>query len=462
MAGTPALKIVKMRLFKRTLPCLATLFLIGGIAARGESTAGDKASASERSLSSEGSASDTLSDAGTGYFLYRDLTQEQSDLAHLALSQAYSAHLKRSRKSIDALRAMETAKHLPPLSQLLSVAVDVMRYQNGDYEDGDEEKALLKSIDEASEQGSYLCRHALEKEPDHPTYLLILGGIRGFSATLKIHGNPSQAMSDGFQALKLLERSRGQDARIKDNYMGTGIFNCTAANAPLFVRATLKIIGRSVTMKAGLEALRVSAYKGQYTSVSSQLFLIQFLPPYDQELAREKREIFHSLESSFPRNPYYTFLKVDEALCFYPDSFFTHASRTALAARIASFGSSDFSSRRYSNLVRYQYTLLDPSPDKRLAPDTSFQFRDYDFYPAFIEALRFKRATEDTLGTDEKPPKAAVTALKEMVESCVESISNSPMNPTRRRYYIWHVKDALRWSARNGRLGPDGASTTSR
>ncbi|MEO6095145.1 MAG: hypothetical protein ABIW76_05530 [Fibrobacteria bacterium] len=456
------MKIVKMRLSERTLPFLMMLLLSSAIGIRGESTAGDKASLSERSLSSEGAAAYSASDEGSGYFLYRDLTEEQSDLAHLALSQAYSANLKHSRNTIEALRAVETAKRLPPLSHLLSVAVDVMRYQSGDYEDEEEEKALLKSIDEASEQGSYLCKLALGKEPNHATYLLILGGIRGFSATLKIHGNPSQAMADGFQALKLLERSRGQDARIKDNYMGTGIFNCTAANAPLFVRATLKIIGRSVTMKAGLEALRVSAYKGQYTSVSSQLFLIQFLTPYEQELSREKREIFNSLETTFPQNPYYTFLKVDEALCFYPDSFFTHASRTALASRISAFGYSDFSSRRYGNLVRYQYTLLDPSPEKRLAPDTSFQFRDYQFYPTFIEAMRFKRAIEDTLGTDEKPPKAAVAVLREMLDACIESISNSPMNPTRRRYYIWHVKDALRWTARNPRRIPDGASTTSR
>ncbi len=449
-----------MRLTKRIAPLVAAAFLAAAVSASGESTAGEKASLSERALAAESAEGEA--DAGSGYYLYRDLTQEQSDLAHLALTQAYSANLKRARGSITALRAMETAKHLPPLSDLLSVAVDVMRYQNGDYEDEEEEKALLKSIDDASEQGSYLCRHALEKEPDHPTYLLILGGIRGFSATLKINGNPSQAMGDGFQALKLLERSRGRDARIKDSYMGTGIFNCTAANAPLFVRATLKIIGRSVTMKSGLEALRVSAYKGQYTSVSSQLFLIQFLTPYDQELAREKREIFHSLETSFPRNAYYTFLKTDEALCFYPDSFYSHTSRTALASRISAFASSDFSSRRYANLVRYQYTLLDPSPERRFAPDTTFQFRDYEFYPSFIEALRFKRATEDTLGMDEKPPKAAVAALKEMADSCIEMISNSPMNPTRRRYYIWHVTDALRWTAKPGSALPAGASTTSR
>ncbi|MDQ2999660.1 MAG: hypothetical protein M3Y08_00155 [Fibrobacterota bacterium] len=455
------MKIVKMRLTNRSAFLFAAI-LATGPAAIANSTVEEKVPLSEKSLLAELPSPEAPADFQGGYYLYRDLTQEQSDLAHQALSHAYSANVKRARTTVSALRQMENAGRLPPLSQLLSVAIDVMRYQNGDFQDKVEEKALLQSINDASEQGSYLCQQMLDKEPNHPTYLLILGGIRGFTATLKIHGNPSQAMGDGFQALKLLERSRGQDARIKDSYMGTGIFNCTAANAPLFVRATLKIIGRSVTMKAGLEALRVSAYKGQYTSVSSQLFLIQFLSPYEQELIREKREIFRSLETSFAGNPYYTFLKTDEAICFYPDSFFTHASRTDLAARIVSFSSQDFPSRRYGNLIRFQYTLLDPSPEKRLAPDTAFQFREYAFYPVFIEGLRYKRSTEDTLGTDEKPPKTAMAALKELRDSAIESISNSTMNPTRKRHYQWHVTDALLWSSNRKNATPRGESTTSR
>ncbi|MEO7427175.1 MAG: hypothetical protein ABI036_18450 [Fibrobacteria bacterium] len=457
------MKIVKMRLahapFRPLFPFAIALSL--ALNAWAENVPDEKSPARYRSsLSEKGTPSGdgVLEDA---YHLYRDVSQDQSDLAHQALNQAYASNVKVARKSVAALRALESAQRLPPLSYLLSVAIDVMRYQNGDYEDEDEEKVLIKSIDDATEQGSYLCKQALEKEPDHPTYLLILGGIRGFSATLKINGNPSQAMGDGFQALKLLERSRARDERIKDSFMGTGIFNCTAANAPLFVRATLKIIGRSVTMKAGLEALRISAYQGQYTSVSSQLFLIQFLPPYDKELIREKREIFSSLEQAYSRNPYYTFLKTDEALCFYPDSFYSQASRTALAARITGFSTQDFSSRRYANLVRYQYTLLDPTPERRYAPDTAFEFRDYGFYPVFIEALRLKRATEDTLGIDEKPPKAASVALKELRDSAIELMRNSPMNPTRKRYYQWHITDALRWTNR-GRPAPTGEPTTSR
>lgn len=388
------------------------------------------------------------------YDLYPGLTGEQSDLAHTALAQAYSGKVKRAHKTLADLRDLETAKGLPPLSQLLSLAIDVMRYQNGDFADGDEEDALLESIRRATEQGSYACQEALKKAPGHPTYLLILGGIRGFTATLKIHGNPSQALSDGFQALKLLEKARAADSRLKDSYLGTGIFNCTAANAPLFVRATLKIVGRSVSMKAGLEALRVSAYQGQYTPVSSQLFLIQFLSPYDEELAREKRQIFSSLESAYPRNSYYAFLENDENICFHPDSFFAPDARPAMAARITACGSSDFANLRYGNLVRWQYTLLDPAPERRYAPDTSFGLRDYAFYPDFIEAVRSKRALEDSLEPGEKPPKAALAALRAMRDSCLAMIEDSPMSSARKRYYGWHVTDALRWSPAQARARP--------
>jgi hypothetical protein len=397
-----------------------------------------------------------------GYYLYPDITREQSDLAHLALDQAYSARVKRARKTLESLRTLESEKGLPPLSQLLSLAIDVMRYQNGDFADRDEEADLLAAIERASEQGTVACQQALKAKPGHPTYLLILGGIRGFTATLNIHGNPSQALSDGFQALKLLDKARAADPRLKDCYLGTGIFHCTAANAPLFVRATLKIIGRSVSMKAGLEALRVSAYQGQYTPVSSQLFLIQFLSPYDRELAREKREIFRSLESAFPRNAYYTFLENDENLCFHPDSFYAPAARPALASRIAAFAASDFASRRYANLVRWQYTLLDPAPEKRYAPDSAFRFREYAYYPAFIEALRGKRAMEDTLGPGEKPGKADLASLEGMRDSCLSLIADSPMSPARKRYYAWHVTDALRWTPGAGRIPPTVTSATAR
>lgn len=402
-------------------------------------------------LSTEVSPGDSTLDDANEYGLYQDISLEQSNLAHRSLRQAYSGNLKQAHKSLAQMRELENTKSLPPLSYLLSMAVLVTKYQNGDVEDEDEEKALRLEIEDLAEHGRTLCQTAFEITPDHPTYLLILGGIRGFLATLKIHSNPSQALNDGLQALKLLERSRAQDSRTRDSYMGTGIFNCTAANAPIVVRGTLKIIGRSVSMKAGLEALRISAYKGQYTTIASQLFLIQFLSPFEEELKREKRTIFKSLESKFPKNAYYTFLKADEALCFYPDSFYNSKNQHSLTSKISTFGSLDYSARRYLNLVKYQYSLLEKKPDKKFVPDSTFDLHDYEYYPVFIEGLRNKHQMEDTLGVGEKPGKSELRGLKIWRDSCSHILKESHMNPTLKRYYLWHIHDAFDWDVQSNK-----------
>lgn len=385
------------------------------------------------------------------YGLYPDITRHQSDLAHAALGQAYSADVKAARRILGDLRKLEADGGLPPLSSLLAVAIEVMRYQNGDFSDTAEEKALLRAILAAAEQGRYLCEEALRKRQNHPTHLLILGGIRGFLATLKIHPDPGEAMGDGFQALKLLEKAREKDGRMRDSYMGTGIFHCTAANAPLVVRATLKIIGRSVNMRAGLEALRVSAYAGQYTTVASQLFLIQFLDPYEEELKREKRQVFRTLEETYPRNPYYTFLKADEALSFYPDSFFRPETRRELEQRIPAFKPVDFAGRRFANLVKQQYALLNPYPGEGFRPDSAFAYRDFRYYPVFLQAVRYKRNAEDSLAGERQPPSEVARILEDLRERCLELIAESPMNASRKRHYEWHVNDALRWKFRSDR-----------
>ncbi len=446
-----SLKIIKILLTVRFNSLVMLLVLATLISGHAEST-DPEIEGMDSTLNSESSLR-----------LYPDLTDKQNELSHQALREAYSGNPQKAHKTLATLQRLEVSKHLPPLSYLLSIAIDVMRFQNGDFEDEDAEKNLRQDIEEDAEQGLNLCRSFLDKESTQPTYLLIEGGIQGFLATLKIHSNPSQALSDGFQALKLLERARKKDSRIRDSYLGTGIFNCTAANAPLVVRATLKIFGRSVSMKPGLTALRMSAYKGQYTNVASQLFLIQFLSPYGDELVREKRQIFHSLETAFPQNAYYTFLKTDEELSFYPDSFYTKSNGKRLANRIMTFRTGDFSSRRYSHLVRYQYSLINSKAEKRLAPDSSFDLRDYAYYPVLIEGLRFKHQTEDTLGEGESPPTFAIKTLKAYLDSCKTIIDDSPMNPTRRRYYQWHVADALRWKVK-GVIHPtvESRATTAR
>ena len=380
--------------------------------------------------------------------LYRDLSAPQNELAHQALNQAYSADPDEAHATLETMRKLEAAQNLPPLSFLLSMAIDVMRFQNGDFENAEAEKILRLSIEKAAADGSVLCQQGLKKEKEHPTYLFIQGGLRGFLATLKIHSNPSKAMNEGYQALKLLERSLAKDDRIKDGNMGTGIFYCTVAKSPFFIRATLKILGRSASMNQGLQSLRISAYQGQYTCVASQLFLIQFLSPYEDDVRREKRIIFKTLQETYPKNPYFTFLKTDEALCFYPDSFYRTGMRKELLRRIVAFDTTDFYGRYYANLVRYQLTLLSSKATRRVMPDTSIPLRDYRYYPVFMEALRRRHILQDSAKSD-KIRSEALTTMKTMRDSCFKLIKSSPMNPTRKRYYRWHVSDALRWRGKH-------------
>lgn len=386
---------------------------------------------------------EALAPAG-GSALYRDIAPAQSELAHRALGAYYAADLPAAAPALRAMRALEEARDLPPLSYLMEIAIAVMILQNDDAESPAKADSLARAVEGLSEKAVALCKKKLKKDAAHPTYLLILGGIKGFSATLGIQSDPSQALTDGFQALKQLERALEIDKSLEDCHLGTGMFHCTAANAPLFVRATVKLFGRTVNMRTGLEALRRSAYYGQYTSVQSQLFLIQFLSPYEDELRREKRQIFRTLERTFPRNPFYTFLRLDEALCFYPDSFFRAGRNRRLQTRMGGFSERDFASKRYAELVKHQYALLDPEAPPAFLPDTAFALREFAFYPHFLRSIRLARQVKALAALEEADASlpAKRDSLRLAMERTREVLRKSALSPQRKRYYGWRLRDA--------------------
>lgn len=390
--------------------------------------------------------------------LYPGITLEQSDLAHKALDAFYNGNPRESERILSRLDSIENRGNLPPLSRLLQVATTVIQLQRNDAEDEKEEKRLRKLIADAAKDGLEDCKHARKESDSYPTYLLMQGGMQGFIATLKIPTNPPKALSDGLKALKFLENALNIDSTLMDANMGLGIFQCTAARAPIVVRATLKMLGIQGNMENGLNILRRAAYEGQYTSVASQLFLIQFLSPYNEDLRSEKREIFRSLSKSYPQSAYYTFVRWDESLCFYPDSFYQAHSRRSLEHRIRAAVPHDYAGERYLNLIKYQYTLLNAHPSASYQPDTSMDLHEYSFYPVFIEALRVRRQ----IMTDSSDvPKAWVRNLRNLKDSTLDLIDNSGMNNANIHLFEWHVKDALKtkvWKKRNP--GSPDADTT--
>jgi hypothetical protein len=380
------------------------------------------------------------------YRLYPDIGQEQSDLAHIGLQKGYSGDFTGALKLYAKMEKLETRDSLAPLSQLLIVATGVLMLERSDFRDEDELARITKTVEDASEQGHYLCRKALEANKNHPTYMLILGGIQGFLATRKIHTQPTRALQDGFHALRLLEKTIKIDPRIKDAFMGQGIFDCTASNAPLVVRGALKLLGRSSNFNQGLRALRVSAYSGQYTSVASQLFLIQFLSPYEDESVAEKQDIFVGLKTAFPTNPMYDFLANDEALCFYPDSFYAwHAAKspTQIEKSLRKLRPHGYAGARYLQLVKAQLSLLQDEGNLSAAFDTTFEWREYAYYPIFLEGLRRKREFEDSVPRRDPSidPDELITAYR---DSALTLLRQSAMTPTAKRYHAWRVRDAMK------------------
>src|SRR5690606_14299268 len=259
---------------------------------------------------------------------------------------------------------------------------------------------------------------------------------------------------EGLEAVALLEKALERDGNLLDAHMGLGIFHVIAAsNAPRVARGMLRAAGRGVSLDTGLAHLRRSGYEGQYTSVASQFYLIRFLSPYDDELRREKTEIFRSLRETFPLSSHTLFLQGHEALCFYPDSFYAGRARATLARRIRAVEARDHAAARYVNLVKHQYALLDPDPPPRYRPDTTFDLGGWAFYPDFIEALRLRRAIleadrEGTPLADRAQQVGRVAALRRDLIARVRKAAKPDaagrvlLNPQNRGYLEWHVGDA--------------------
>jgi hypothetical protein len=269
---------------------------------------------------------------------YPGVAEGQSMMAHEALRAYYNGNSSRAERLLRTMDALEDRDSLPPLSRLLQTAMIGLTLQSDDAGGPEASSRLRARLDSAADKGLQLCRERAghRENSGDPTCLVIEGGIRGFRAILKLNSAPpTEVLGEGLDAVELLEKALALDSSVRDAHLGLGIFNAMATvNTPRVVRGMLRAAGRGVSTEEGLGHLRHSGYEGQYTSVASQFYLIRFLSPYDDELRREKTEIFRSLRETFPLSPHTLFMQGHEALCFYPDSFYSPRARVTLARRI--------------------------------------------------------------------------------------------------------------------------------
>jgi hypothetical protein len=381
--------------------------------------------------------------AGAG--LYPGLSPEQDSLARELIGKIWSFNWDGAEKTGRKMQKLERRELLPPLSSLLLSSACVLRIQNGEFSGKRQEKHCREELEKTAKLGLELSDPG--KSPDSllATNLMIYGGIKGILATLQINRNPINAAVEGLQALGILEKAVGKNPAMDDAYLGLGIFYCALAKASGVVRGALNLIGRPVSLEKGLYYLRQSAYNGRYTGAMAKLYLIQFLSPYQGDQTVEKSRIFKSLESSFPGNPFFVFLRLEENLCFHPEKAFDPSIRRPVRKKIASYDEDeDYSIGRYANLVRWQYRVIDPFAPPDLHPDTTFNLGQFAYYPAFLSALREKYAVPQSEIASPAVRNRRVALIRKIESRVLKQLAASSMNQSWRGFYAWHVRDALR------------------
>lgn len=100
----------------------------------------------------------------------------------------------------------------------------------------------------------------------------------------------------------------------------------------------------------------------------------------------------------------------------------------------------NYSLQRYYNLVGRQCRIA--GTPAGIAPDTAFDLREFSFYPVFLDALREK--------LDRSAPPVQIRGaskhdrLQLPGEKALKMLKNSEMSPSRKNFYEWHLRDALR------------------
>jgi hypothetical protein len=392
--------------------------------------------------------------AGAGYAdgvrpgpenLYPGVSPEQHLLARQMLDLFYDAEWDSADDAAKRLLRLEKKQRLPPLSALLMVGIRVLRILHGEYESDRVRKGLLREVDKIAARGLELADPDSNPDSCRATNLLITGGIQGFTASLEIDRNPINAAINGLSSLKSLKKAVEVDSMVYDAYLGVAMYNCVMSKAPALVRGALAVIGKKVSLEKGLEYMRVCAYGGRYTNEVALLCLIEFLSPYLGHEANEKQLILRTLQRRYPHNPYYTFLEIDEDLCFHTENLSGFSFKDRIQQQIRQFTMGNPGSQCYANLVKWQYLLVDPFPSEVLAPDKEFRLRRFSYYPVFLQAVREKIVGDNDSAetkTDRLRRQRFIRAMGARAERMLDASDAMPSN--RKGLYLWHIRDALR------------------
>jgi hypothetical protein len=370
---------------------------------------------------------------------YRGMSRDADHIAQQIVLDAYRGNWDDVSRGLEHLERVEKRHDLVNVSRLLNVSVRTYRLEQNEFLTDAERPVVERELDSCIHAGlSYVETCQNEYLPLHE---LIYCGIKGFQVSRIIEKNPVEAAIQGYSVILRLEKLLQMDSTMYDACMGLGLFYCSVASASPVIRAALTLTGKHVTMEKGLLYLRTGAQKGHYVNIPSLVYLTQFLSPYMGDQTAEKDSIFILLQKKCENNPRYLFEQIDENICFHPQKF-TVGYDGVLRKKIAGYKSAQPYLLHYYELMKYQYCKYIDTTNCVLKPDTSVNLRSFNFYPAFLDGLRYKEmCMVHTLGSFNR---LHVKDCEKNTAAIIRKLDATPMISTKREFYRWHIIDALK------------------
>jgi hypothetical protein len=342
------------------------------------------------------------------------------------------------------MRRVERDDTLLPLSEMLRFAMRSWRILNDEFEFREEREKVRKELGPLHSECIFLLHNRRWPDSTLATRLFLEGGIDGFNAVLKIRSNPWGALSSGMKSVKLFNTAHALAPKMFDIYLGLGLFQCALAEEPGIVKVALRIFkGLHVDLDSGLTYLRLCSDSALYTQDGAREYLVQFLDPNKRLDSEEKQNIFRTLQSLYPHSPYYVFQEIDEGMAFHRGNVFSETTLIWAERKMETFDTSNFSLRRYDDLVRWQCTAIDSSGSNLLHPEPFDRGQCYSFYPIFLQAARTDFLIHARKNMPVSQRKESVLRYSNLKKKAFFLLRHSAIDPMLREYFLWHLEDGL-------------------
>jgi hypothetical protein len=375
--------------------------------------------------------------------LYPGITLRQHELAQSVMHEFFAKHWSKAETLCREMRGLELADTLLPMSLMLGFATRAWRILNDEFETPQESETLHRELGPLRAECLRVLHQRHFAGSTRPTRMFLEAGINGLHATLLIRSKPFSALSIGLKSYRTLDSIRAIAPRIKDVYLGLGLFQCSLANEPGIISFALRLFnGLHVSYDSGLVYLRTCADSALYTRQSAKEYLVQFLSPIKPHEVAEKQAVFKALQTEYPDNPFYVFQEIDEAMAFHRADVFSGGKYRWVLPRISGFDTCNYSLWRDANLVRWQCAAIDSAMTRELRPAAFEQKQSYSFYPVFLNAARL-RYVLDTKKYSPREYKTTVRIYNIQKDRAYSVLRKSGINPMLREYFLWHIEDGL-------------------